>query len=162
MGRCCEYIPQWSRKWCYIIPSTSSNIDPLWDNIVSSAGTDAIAFLSSVWSSNFVFIYRLACAQLYDWKCFFKPGMHHFAVPSVFPDTWGPGRPHGWLGSCVVRKPCSIWPRSSPQCRRSSLSWHRAGWQRFAYSFMSCSHYVAKIRGVNHARYKIYHFSYLA
>ena len=39
-------------------------------------------------SFNFVFLYRVVCAQLYDWKCFVKPGKHNVTVPSIFPDTW--------------------------------------------------------------------------
>ena len=37
------YILQWSRMWCYMThPAPLSNIDPLWDNAVSSAGIQAI------------------------------------------------------------------------------------------------------------------------
>ena len=98
----------------------------------------------------------LPCLQMLFQFYICAHGKHHAYKYYYFvPRHLGPGRPHGWLGSCVVRKPWSIWPRSSPQCRRLSLSWPRAGWQRFAYSFMSCSHYVAKIRGVNHVRYNI-------
>ena len=41
------YILQWSRMWCYMThPAPLSNIDPLWDNAVSSAGIQAILNVS--------------------------------------------------------------------------------------------------------------------